>query len=293
MITRPVRPLFLLLLLFALSCSARLTGFQKRNFDTISKIYNRTVYPNNLAFIANGSASVPQGLFNKDAQGRITPVGNFTGFDDSTEYFFGLAPIPTPPSYGVFSKAQVVEFVSACPSVAASVVYFTTSVFNPNATNNGQYLSTLKQVAFWEFDRRGAVIKYDAWIPTLRLYTTASTGVLGNIDQLPPANQSSAIQTLCGTTQQLCQGNNKQYTDIEDCVKTLSAKPFGDQDNFWSDSVRCRQLHVLLARIRPAIHCPHLGPTGGGKCVDVDYNQVYFDDQALFGEPVGQNFMCH
>lgn len=181
---------------------------------------------------------------------------NAAGFDDSTEYFFGLSPIPTPPTYDVLSKAQVVEFTSGCPSIAASVVYFTTSVFNPNATNNGQYLSTLKQVAFWEFDRNGAVFKYDAWNPTLRLYSSAATGVLGNTDQLSPANQTSAIQTLCGTTQHLCQGNNTQYTDVEDCVKTLSAKPFGDPDNFWSDSVRCRQLHVLLARIRPAVSPP-------------------------------------
>ncbi|KAL8688440.1 MAG: hypothetical protein Q9218_005651 [Villophora microphyllina] len=241
------------LVLVAASCSAHLAGFQKRNFDTITSIYARTVYPTNLHFIANGSASVPPGLFNENASGRITPVGNFTGFDDSTEYFFGLSPIPTPPAYNVFSKAQVVSFSSACPTVAASVVYFTNSVFNPNATNNGQYLTTLVQVAFWEFDHQGAVLRYDAWIPTLRLYSTAATGVMGTTNPVPPAQQSVAIQTLCGTTQNLCQGNNTQYANVDDCVKTLSAKPFGDSDNFWSDSVRCRQIHVLLARIRPAV----------------------------------------
>lgn len=80
-------------------------SYQKRNFDTVSKIYNLTVYPSNLAFIANGSASVPSGLFAANATGRITPVGNFSGFDDSTEYFFALAPIPLPPVYGAFTKA--------------------------------------------------------------------------------------------------------------------------------------------------------------------------------------------
>jgi hypothetical protein len=39
-------------------------------------------------------------------------------------------------------------------------------------------------------------------------------------------------------------------------------------------------------------HCPHVGPTGGGKCVDVLYNDVYFDDQALFGSPPGDTFIC-
>lgn len=38
------------------------------------------------------------------------------------------------------------------------------------------------------------------------------------------------------------------------------------------------------------IHCPHVGPTGGGKCVPISYNDVYFDDVELFGEPEGQAF---
>lgn len=129
-------------------------SYQKRNFDTISKIYNLTVYPNNLAFIANGSASVPPGLFADNATGRITPVGNFSGFDDSTEYFFALAPIPQPPVYGAFTKAQVVEFTSGCPNIAASTVYFTNSVVNPNSTDNGKYLTTLKQVCAVAFALR-------------------------------------------------------------------------------------------------------------------------------------------
>ena len=121
-------------------------SFQQRNLHTITALYNRTVYPTNLEFIANGSSSVPKGLFNANVSGRITPIGNFTGFQDSVEYFFALAPIPQSPLYHGFSKAQIVEFSSECPDVAASVVYFTVSVINPGATNDGQTLATLKQV---------------------------------------------------------------------------------------------------------------------------------------------------
>ena len=137
--------------------------------------------------------------------------------------------------------------------MASSLVYFTNSVLNPNSTDNGKYLTTLQQVAFWEFDEHGAVIKYDAWIPSLRLYTTAASGMIGNVRQESPEQQAASIQSLCTTTQNLCTGNNTQYAGIEDCVRTLSSKPFGDPDNFWSDSVRCRQIHVLLSRIRPAV----------------------------------------
>ena len=121
-------------------------SFQQRNLNTITALYNRTVYPTNLEFIVNGSSSVPKGLFNANVSGRITPIGNFTGFQDSVEYFFALAPIPQPPLYYGFSKIQIVEFSSQCPSVAASVVYFTESVINPGAANDGQTIATLKQV---------------------------------------------------------------------------------------------------------------------------------------------------
>ncbi|KAI4148021.1 MAG: hypothetical protein L6R39_002920 [Caloplaca ligustica] len=214
-------------------------GYVKRNFDTISAIYNRTVYPTNLEFITNGSASVPKGLFNENATGRITPVGNFTGFEDSTEYFFALAPIPLPPSYTAFTKAQVVEFTSGCPEVATSVVYFTTSVVNANSSDNGKYVTTLKQVAFWEFDSAGAVLKYDAWIPNIRFYTSNSQTGVATVAPPSPAQQQAQISSLCGTVQQLCKGNDTQYESTQACETTLSQKPFGDEDNIWADSVTC------------------------------------------------------
>lgn len=123
-------------------------SFQQRNLDTITKIYERNVYPTNLQFITNGSSSVPAGLFNENATGRITPLGNFTGFKESTEYFFALSPVPLPPTYGAFSKIQIVEYQSQCANVASSVVYITSSVIHPGAPNDGQLISTLKQACF-------------------------------------------------------------------------------------------------------------------------------------------------
>jgi hypothetical protein len=35
-----------------------------------------------------------------------------------------------------------------------------------------------------------------------------------------------------------------------------------------------------------------VGPTGGGKCVDVTYPDDYFNDESLYGDPVGKTFMC-
>ena len=126
----------------------RMNYHEQRNFRTISKIYNLTIYPNQLPILQHGAAAVPPGLFNQNATGRVDPVGNFTGFQDSIEYFFALAPVPQAnPTSQAFSSIQITEFTSGCPDVAASVVFFFTSVVNANSSNNGKPLPPLKEVS--------------------------------------------------------------------------------------------------------------------------------------------------
>jgi hypothetical protein len=122
--------------------------FEHRNFETIRRIYNLTVYPNQLPILVQGGAAVPAGLFNENATGRVSPVGAFEGFEDSIEYFFALAPIPqSNPLFAAISKIQITEFTSGCPNVAASVVYLFCNVTNSSSPDNGKALSPLKQVS--------------------------------------------------------------------------------------------------------------------------------------------------
>src|SRR5271155_3874349 len=130
------------------SLHPRMNYHEQRNFRTLSKIYNLTIYPNQLPILQHGAAGVPPGLFNQNATGRVDPVGNFSGFQDSIEYFFALAPVPQAnPNSQAFSSIQLTEFTSSCPDVAASVVFFFTSVVNPNSPDNGKPLPPLKQVS--------------------------------------------------------------------------------------------------------------------------------------------------
>lgn len=46
------------------------------------------------------------------------------------------------------------------------------------------------------------------------------------------------------------------------------------------------------AELTVQVHCPHLSPSGGGKCVNVPCNDVYFDDKALFDHSRAETFMC-
>lgn len=105
-----------------------------------------TIYPANAKILTEGASAVPAGLFNATATGRVTPVGEFFGFDDSIEYFFGLAPLPTgQPPNGVITNATLVAFASGCAEVAASTVYLTVRALNADGSA-GAYISTLKQV---------------------------------------------------------------------------------------------------------------------------------------------------
>jgi len=266
------------------------TNYAARNLATVQSIYTLATYPNNLGILANGSSAVPPGLFNANASGRVTPLGNFTGFDDSTEYFFALSQPPSAPLYTALTEATIVEFTSGCPEVAASVVYLKSTVVHPNATNNGQYVSTLKEIAFWRFDDEGAVLYYDAWIPNLEVWTSIEGG---GANFSSPAVQAGTIESLCTNIQGSCVGANVQYNSTAQCIQTLSGKTFGTYDEVWGDNVVCRTIHLLLTYIRPEVHCPHVGPTGGMKCVDVDYNTVYIaDDQYLFDGAAIGSFQC-
>jgi hypothetical protein len=122
--------------------------YAKRNYITLSRIYNHTVYPNQLPLLNQNSTADLTGLFDPNIVGRVDPVGNFTGFEDSVEYFFALAPVPSmSPTFAAVSSYRLTEFVSACPEVAASTVYLFTSVVNPASPNNGMSLAPLKQVS--------------------------------------------------------------------------------------------------------------------------------------------------
>lgn len=134
--------------LFALMSSVVVSVHAERNFQTIRNIYNLTVYPNNLAIHTGAPDAIPPGLFNTNATGRITPVGNFTGFTDSVEYFFALAPIPSSSNNNLaIYKSDVVQYTSGCRDIAASVVYLYAGRVDPTTGNYvGNQTTVLVQV---------------------------------------------------------------------------------------------------------------------------------------------------
>ena len=102
------------------------------------------------------------------------------------------------------------------------------------------------QAAFWKFDEHGAVLKYDTWIPNLNNWIEASLGIsISN-----PQVEMQTIPQLCAVTQQRCTGPNTQWISIEECVSTLSQKPYGNYDEAWGDNIVCRTIHLVLTQVR-------------------------------------------
>lgn len=152
------------------------------------------------------------------------------------------------------------------------------------------FITKLKQVAFWRFDDSGAVLYYDAWIPNLAAFQSTWAGGADFNNRLV---QLGAIRQLCPVIQEKCTGVNQQYSSTLACELHIAGLPFGSFDEVWGNNYVCRGVHTLLTAIRPDVHCPHVGPTGGMKCVDVPYNSYYFDDADLFlGYPEGGAFKC-
>ena len=146
----------------------------------------------------------------------------------------------------------------------------------------------MTQLAYWRFDETGAVAQYSAYLPNLSAWVRDSTGI--DFSTLPAA--AVATNFLCPTIQSQCQGANQQFDTVDTCIATLSQKPTGRYDEAWGDNLVCRTIHLVLTGARPAVHCMHVGPDGGGKCVDGAYAERFFADEELFGAPLGGVFSC-
>lgn len=184
-----------------------IVDFRTRNFNTIAAIYDFAGFPQSTAFIKNGMSAIPAGLFSPNATGRVSPVGNFSGAEESAEYFFGLSPQGEAPFYIGWTSVDIHSFSSECPEVAVSSIRGRTTVVKPGDPTDGDYVSTLEQTAFWRFDEDGQVIQFDAILHNLALWFEKAY----KVDFTEKNVQVGAIQILCDSIQQRCTGSNQQY----------------------------------------------------------------------------------
>jgi hypothetical protein len=74
---------------------------------------------------------------------------------------------------------------------------------------------------------------------------------------------------ICHTHEDHCKGSNQKYDDFESCLEFLTKRVrFGAAYELGKNTLLCRMVHENMVPLRPDVHCPHIGPTGGSYCVD-------------------------
>ncbi|KAL4784383.1 hypothetical protein BJX76DRAFT_357115 [Aspergillus varians] len=239
-------------------------------FDDLWKLQNTLwenfLYPANLEQINATDTSV----FAEDVQGRVDITRTFDGRELNTEYIFGLFSDPDHLSLiGIPISYNITQFTANQNITSA------TTVFTFNATS----FNTLVPITIdtWMiFNAEGKITQYDAtfrWFDWLldTLLNAAGEGLFNTTDPVETQTQLAALlaSTICQTHDQYCVGENQQYASTDECVHFLTSEiRFGRAYELGRNTLLCREVHEHMVQYRPTEHCPHIGPTGGGYCVD-------------------------
>jgi len=77
---------------------------------------------------------------------------------------------------------------------------------------------------------------------------------------------------ICREHETYCHGADQQYESTQACIDYIyQTVPFGKVYEWGGDSAMCRYIHKGMIKYRPDVHCPHIGPSGGGMCIKRDY----------------------
>lgn len=100
-------------------------------------------------------------------------------------------------------------------------------------------------------------------------------------------SQNATIVARCATIQSICPvgGALEQFPNADACYTYFAGLPNGGWERSDQKDRGCAfNLHLQFAPIRPDIHCPHVGPTGGTFCIAHAYNDIVLSDSQLWGD---------
>ncbi|KAJ6459641.1 hypothetical protein C8R45DRAFT_1030600 [Mycena sanguinolenta] len=251
-----------------------------------SRLLQDFSYPNNIEV----AKTINYTGFSEDVVGRVDVTETFIGQELNTEYLFGLfAGIATgavagTPLLGVPLNGTLVDLV-----IENNLMIVTTlRDFNWTVAIK----PTLWQLKFL-FNDEGLVTQYDAILyRSSALFANVQPKIAQAVIKelgLPPntsdtvALQTRAVTDVCAGHAAYCTGANQQYNSTEACMDfVLNTIPLGE---IWQDgqnTAMCRYVHTPMLQLRPAVHCPHVGPSGGDMCFDHTYESMV---QSPFPEP--------
>jgi len=234
----------------------------------VNNLYTSLVFPGPLIVIEQLiTGQTVGGIWDNvapDAVGRVDPAGDFSTKDGIVEYFYGAVWTPESHVLSVNIQKLVVE---------GNVVYVDVDIFFNNFDAQGNFVLAynLTQSGSFTFNDANQIQSIDLIIHNLGLAVNRIS-----------ANHPESIIGFCELIVFVANCTSTfdpagYFTDFNDCLTFFNSIPFGSWDNLRTNSAACRSYHAILAIARPQVHCVHAGKTGGGKCVDIPYENLYLE----------------
>ncbi|RXK42465.1 hypothetical protein M231_00019 [Tremella mesenterica] len=229
--------------------------------------------------------SINSTLFAEDVSGTVDVSANFDGRELSTEYLFGLfvntasdpndpSPLGSPISYNV--TALAVEHNTVATSVKFEFFYPALGVSFPIQIDAWFTINEEGQIEQYDASFRRWAWATDIIIPMLIPHMAQRANVSSSSNSTFILQQYLAHK-VCNASAAYCTGSNKQYDSYDDCLDFVTSVPIGQFYRMGEDNLVCRHLHVPMIPLRPAVHCPHIGRTGGDMCIDRNYNETVLE----------------
>lgn len=145
---------------------------------------------------------------------------------------------------------------------------------------------------YWTLDFPPKIQRYDCQAENVQWHVEAS-----GRNWSDPVFKSGTMNLICQRAMTYCNdtglSNNTQYASFEDCMDFLESKYFSNGDAAAGDNVWCRLIHSQMLDadfpVGANIHCPHVGPSGGGECVEFTptmYASVHADKSPVPFTPI-------
>ncbi|KAL4860901.1 hypothetical protein BDV12DRAFT_204572 [Aspergillus spectabilis] len=256
---------FFLALVFAVGTASLPSSTFDELWTLQNTLWERFLYPANLEQINATDTSV----FAEDVQGRVDITRTFDGRELNNEYIFGLFSDPEHLSLvGVPIAYNITQFAANQNITSATTVF----IFNATSFNT---LVPITIDTWILYNADGKIAQYDAtfrwfdWL--LDTLLQAAGGLFNTTDAAQTQTNLGGLlaSTICQTHEDYCHDEDQQYSSTDECVDFLTNKiRFGRAYELGRDTLLCREVHEHMVQYRPAEHCPHIGPTGGGYCVD-------------------------
>lgn len=253
---------------FGMSSSQQSNG-ALLTYDELLTYYHRFwdafIFPESSAQLQ----SVNSSLFAENVVGRVDVTRTYIGRELNTEYIFGSFSdnsfnpnvqtfLGAPLAHQTIHVAAQDGFISS-----AELVLFNTSLISKVIP---------VEIYLWMlFNGEGEIEQYDI---TFRWFDWLFQSMVNTVQQDSSPNNEVTLslqlaREVCRTSADYCAGSNAQYSSCDQCQEYLTNKVrLGAAHEFGRNTLLCRHLHAKILPLRPEVHCPHIGPTGGDMCVD-------------------------